>query len=64
MTIHEADIARVAFRLGYDAARILPPLTSQILDRFILHYAQDRPCRYAVECVKNSRCPFDPVCNN
>lgn len=74
MTNREAKIARIAFSLGEQATNHFGPVQlrtdmdaaehTRIIDVFQVWFDDDRPCRYALECLRTGRCPFDPVCNN
>lgn len=64
MTPREAIIARTAFELGRTTAADWKQEAHRVMEQFITVYHSDRPCLYAIDCVRDGQCPFDPVCNS
>ena len=64
MTALEARIAKIAFVLGRQMAADHLAEADRICNLFVLAFENDLPCHYEADCLRDGRCPFDPVCNH
>lgn len=67
MTPADARLVRLAARLGRqlvvdeDAGHDTHETT---VDAFVRTYHPERPCRYAISCLRTGQCPYDPCCHH